>query len=66
VGHDLTPAAPQLLEVWDKNHPEHRIIEHQKPRVGGMLASAGGGPTVLLEDVVSLDEEDIKTWETDR
>ena len=42
--------------VWDKNHPEHRIIEHNKPRFSGMLA-APGGSAVLLEDVAGLDGE---------
>jgi cytochrome c oxidase subunit 1 len=36
--------------VWDQNHPEHRILEHAKPRFGGLLANAGG-TTVLLEDL---------------
>jgi hypothetical protein len=35
--------------VWDKNHPNDRIIEHAKPKLGGMFATPGGA--VLLEDV---------------
>jgi cytochrome c oxidase subunit 1 len=44
------PPVRSQRPVWDQNHPEHRILEHGKPRFGGLVARAGG-TTVLLEDL---------------
>jgi heme/copper-type cytochrome/quinol oxidase subunit 1 len=44
------PPVRSQRPVWDQNHPEHRIIERDKPRFGGLM-NAPGGATVLLEDL---------------
>ena len=59
------PPVRSRRPVWDMNHPEHRILEHDaKPRLSGMLAAPGGG-AVLLEDI-GLDGGDSETEGPDR
>jgi cytochrome c oxidase subunit 1 len=51
--------------VWDQNHPEDRILEHHRPKVGGLLA-APGGAAVLLDDLGFDDEDPSGKREGDR
>ena len=51
--------------VWDHNHPEDRIIEREGPRLGALVASAGGG-TVLLDEVGLVGADTIETRDPDR
>jgi len=74
MGDDLPATAAQFLEDptdpipapgLDHNHPEDRIIEREGPRLGALVASAGGG-TVLLDEVGLVGADTIETRDPDR